>query len=182
VFAQSHEASFTVFLEDVSSRRSLSSADFGKAAQEAANNPKGIALPPPTEFIHSPSEILDAEAALIEAHREKSSLLWRARLQLRRVSEIARELAVKAWELIPKPEPEVPVVELSDEIDLEPDDEADTARTPTPVPFPVPEGRGRSEWEVKTQVVDMTPRRKSKSSRPGSLVPVSDLIIDDPNS
>ena len=169
-----------MLLEDVSSSRSMSSVDFGRAAQEARSSPKGLALPPPTEMIQAPVEVLDAEAALLEAQREKDSLLWRARVQLRRVSAIARELAVKTWELLPKPSEseELPPVEVSDEIDLDPEDQADTARVPTPVPFPAPRASSNRQWEVTTQVVDMTKRRKV--SRPGRSVPIEDLVLEDP--
>ncbi len=189
-----------MFLEDATSR-SLSSVDFGRAAQDAARNPKGLALPPPTEFIHAPSEILDEEAALQQARLEKQSILWRARVRLRRVSEIARDLALQTWELLShriesdtfdydEPEvldeqPDLPPLEVSQEIDLREDDDADTARVPTPVPFPAHrEGGapGKDEWTVTTQVVDMTRRRKGKGTRPGSLpgrpIPVSDPILD----
>jgi hypothetical protein len=166
-----------MLLEDVSSSRKYSSVDFGKAAQDAAANPKGLGLPPPTEFIQSPELILDADAALRDARREKESLIWRARLQLRRVSEIARELAIKTWELLPKKADE-PAVEVSKDIDLEEDDQADTARMPTPVPFPI--NRKTSQWEVTTQVVDMTKRRKASGTRKSSQVPVEDLTLDEP--
>jgi hypothetical protein len=178
-----------MLLEDVSSDRSLSSVDFGKAAQKAGTSPKGIALPPPTEFIKAPLEILDADAALDDARREKDSLVWRARVQLRRVSDIAKDLVLRTWELLPKPagskppdtSDEPPPVEVSEEMDLDPIDQADTDRLPTPAPFPIPrEGRRPSgnQWEVTTQVVDMTRRRKS--SRPGSSVPIEDLTLEEP--
>ncbi len=190
-----------MLLEDASSR-SLSSVDFGRAAQEAAANPKGLALPPPTEFIRAPSDLIDTEAALQEARRERASLVWRARVQLRRVSEIARQLARRTLELLPKAaddEEDLPLVEVDEEIGLIEDDEADTARTPTPVPFPAarreepkqekqekPEKKEKrrppsaTQWEVTTQIVDMTKRKKGMPSRPG--IQVSDLVLDDDES
>jgi hypothetical protein len=173
-----------MLLEDVSSQGSLSSADFGRAKQEAASNPKGLALPPPTEFIKTPVDILDADSAILEAEREKQSLVWRARRHLRRVSDIAKDLAIKTWELLPKPidpkdlEEELPAVEVSKEIDLDPEDQADTARTPVPIPAAKPRARS-TEWAVTTQVVDMGRRKKARRKRPDSIVPIEDLTLDD---
>jgi hypothetical protein len=172
-----------MLLEDASSGRGFSSVDFGRARAEAAANPKGIGLPPPTEFIHSPDLILDADSALKAARREKSSFIWRAKVQLRRVSDaaidFARELAVKTWELLPKKNDELeelPEVEVSKEIDLDPEDQADTA--PTPLPFPAIRRKpSASQWEVRTEIVDMTKRRKASDPR---KVSTEDLTLDEP--
>ena len=88
---------------------------------------------------------------------------------------------MKTWELLPKPaepEEELPEVEVSKEIDLDPKDQADTARVPTPVPTAKPRARSK-EWEVTTQVVDLRERKKGPGTRPGSVVPISDLTLDE---
>lgn len=72
-----------MLLEDASSRK-FSSVDFGRAADEGRRTLKGLGLPPPTEFIQAPSEVLETEAALLEAEREKSSLTWKVEVAARR--------------------------------------------------------------------------------------------------
>jgi hypothetical protein len=194
-----HVGSEAMLLEDVSTR-SLSSVDFGRAAQDAAANPKGLALPPPTEFINAPVDILDAEAALSAARRERESMLWRIGRQLRRVIELAKDILLKTRNFVPKrssPD-DLPEVEVSKEIDLEPDDEADTARNPTPAPFPAvqrqapapprrniveevkPRRKNSNQWKVTTQVVDMRPRKKSQTGeKEGNEIPIDDLTLDE---
>lgn len=79
-----------MLLEDASSRN-LSSVDFGRAAEEGRRTVKGLGLPQPTEFIEAPKEVLDTEAALLEAEREKSSIRWRVESALRRMAARIRD-------------------------------------------------------------------------------------------
>jgi hypothetical protein len=122
--------------------------------------------------------ILDIETAILDAEKEKRSLVWRARLHLRNISDIARDLAIKTWDLVPRPLPEVRV---SEEVDLDAADEEDTAKTPAPIPRKTSKPtKPGDQWEVITAVVDMRERRKGPGTRPGSLIPVvSDLTLDE---
>jgi hypothetical protein len=120
--------------------------------------------------------ILDIETAILDAEKEKRSLVWRARLHLRNISDIARDLAIKTWDLVPRPLPEAPV---GDENDFE--DAEDTAKTPAPIPraSSTPPRKASDQWSVITSVVDMRERKKGPGTRPGSFVPVvSDLTLD----
>jgi hypothetical protein len=172
-----------VKLEDASSR-GLSSVDFGRAVDQARKSPKGLALPPPTEFIQAPELVLELDAALVEVHREKSSIAWRCRLVLFRLGASWERFAERTSELMASMSASSrrwlrllrrrargmaalvrdgmqrdtrPTLELSRGCDFDDGDVADTARVPTPVPSKDPPAK-----RAPSVRLDPKPRKTSQ--------------------